>query len=427
MQQDTDGAKIPRVGHGASGVDGRAGKVRSEKLTMSLFSWLGIGKDKGPSADDAAQPPAIYCDEASKNARTAFELGGYRLVEKPKHADLLWMRKDYRPFYNSLKPFQLLNHLPSERAVADKGFLAEHLSEYDKVRATHDIGMKDLMQETYCLEFPEDRERFFNQLPATESKENLWILKPCDSSRGKGISILWQFDELREFYTHPEEHSFDPQDERYIIQRYIQNPLLLEGRKSEIRIYWLVASLDPLLVLLYREGTVRLNTKPFSLDDFENTLIHVTNVFQQKSHPEYDPSAILKWSFSDWENYLIHDVKVAPQNYVEDHLKPRLKRMLSFVVAAALPTLAQAPLKNGLCFGLYGADIIFDDKLHPWLTEVQEGPGLNFDDPIKQKVIPVMLNEAAAIMLEVARRKRDGVSLKTLDAVQGFEWVVNAA
>jgi tubulin polyglutamylase TTLL9 len=177
---------------------------------------------------------------------------------------------------------------------------------------------------------------------------------------------------------------------------------------------------------MYREGTVRLNTKPFSLDDFDNTLIHVTNVFQQKSHPDYDPSAVLKWSFSDWENYLIRDLKLAPENWIEGHLKPRLKRMLAFVIDAARSSLAQDP-GSGMPFGLFGADIIFDDTLHPWLTEVQKGPGLSFDDPIKQKVIPAMLNEAMAIMLEIRRRKRDGLGLDRLDAAHGFEWVVQEA
>ncbi len=153
--------------------------------------------------------------------------------------------------------------------------------------------------------------------------------------------------------------------------------------------------------------------------------MHVTNVFQQKSHPEYDPSVVLKWSFSDWENYLVRDLKLAPENYIEGHLKPQLKRMLSFVSDAAASSLAQCPA-NGLFFGLFGADIIFDDTLHPWLTEIQKGPGLSFDDPVKQTVIPPMLNEAVAIVLEVQRRKRDGLSLQNLDAARGFEWVIPA-
>lgn len=396
---------------------------------MSLFSWLGFGKanTNQTSATEATDPassglPSIYFDPASEKAREALDLGRFRIVEDPGSADLLWMRKEYREWFSKLKPFQLLNHFQNERAVTDKGFLAEHLARFSKTQSKYDFGMKDFVQDTYCLYIPEERERFFSQLPATDSKENLWILKPCNSSRGRGIEILWEFDDLRAAYERPEDHEFDPEIDRRVIQRYIRNPLLLDGRKSEIRIYWLVASLDPLLVLMYREGTVRLNTKAFSLDDFENTLIHVTNVYQQKAHPEYDPSAILKWSFSNWEKYLIEDRKIAPPNWVEGHLKPQLKRMFSFVVDAARASLAQGGQK-GMPFGLFGADIIFDDTLHPWLTEVQKGPGLSFDDAIKRKVIPSMLNEAFSIMLEVRRRKRDGLSLEQLDAVNGFEWV----
>jgi len=350
-------------------------------------------------------------------------MANVRLVEEPAEADLLWMRKGYGDWFGKLRPFQLLNHFPHERALTDKGFLAEHLGRFSATQSKYDFDARDLTQETYCLYIPEERERFFRQLPETESKDNLWILKPCGSSRGVGIQILWQFDELRDAYANPGKYEFDPESDRYVIQRYIRNPLLLDGRKSEIRLYWLVASIEPLIVLLFREGTVRLNTMRFSLDDFENTLIHVTNVFQQKSHAEYDPSAVLKWSFQDWENYLIRDVKLAPENWVEGILKPRLKRMLSFVVEAARPTLAQ-DLGNGLPFGLFGADIIFDDTLHPWLTEVQKGPGLSFDDPIKKRVIPAMLNEAVAIMLEVRRRKQEGSRLDQLDAADGFEWVI---
>src|SRR5436190_2128397 len=88
----------------------------------------------------------------------------------------------------------------------------------------------------HLIESPEDCERFFSQLPPEESKENLWILKPASSSRGRGIRILWQFEELRNLYANPAKYLFDPATNRYVIQRYIRNPLLLKGRKSEIRI-----------------------------------------------------------------------------------------------------------------------------------------------------------------------------------------------
>ena len=153
---------------------------------------------------DETERATIYCDRASKYARAALAEGGYRFVDEPAAADLLWMRNDYDDWFERLKPLQLLNHLPNADAVADKGFLAEHLRQFDRVQSKYKFGMNDLVQETYCLYIPEERARFFAQLPPLDSKENLWILKPCDFSRGRGIRILWKFDELRERYAHPE-------------------------------------------------------------------------------------------------------------------------------------------------------------------------------------------------------------------------------
>ena len=405
----------------------------SRRLTqnpMGLFKWLRLDRESEPGSvtpppNPGAQPPlpAVYFDEASDNARSAIESDIISIIDDPFAADLLWMRKGYRGWFEKLRPFQLLNHFPNERAVTDKGLLVEHLTAHSKNASRDEIAMHDFVQETFCLYLAEDRARFFAQLPATDTRDNLWILKPCASSRGRGIRILWQFDELRDAYAHPDRYDFQPETERYVIQRYIRNPLLLDGRKSEIRIYWLVASVNPLTVLMYREGTVRLNTSPFSLDDFDNTLIHVTNVFQQKSHPDYDPSAVLKWSFADWDIYLRDELKLVDGDWVEGFLKPRLRKMLKFVIEAARGSLSEYT-GAGLPFALFGADIIFDDTLQPWLTEVQKGPGLSFDDPVKERVIPAMLQEVLNIVLEVRQRKRDGRDLKSLESVHHFEWVV---
>ena len=395
---------------------------------MSLLSFLKWGgkRKRAATTTEVSGPDGarMYCDPASTNASAVFAGAGYRFVADPADADILWMRKGYDEWFDRLKPFQLLNHFPNEDALTDKGYLAEHLQRFDRAQSTYAFGAATLVPDTYCLYNPSDRVRFVDQLPPEDSPERPWILKPAGWSRGRGIRILWELDELRKWDTTPGSMALDLEQGRYIIQRYIGNPLLLDGRKSEIRIYWLVASLDPLLVLLYGVGTVRLNSKPFSLDDFGNTLIHVTNVFQQKAHADYDPAVVLKWSFAEWERYLIQDLKLAPADFIEAHLMPRLKQMLGFVAESARQSLAEG-VEHRQCFSLFGADIILDDTLHPWLTEVQKGPGLSFDDPIKATVIPPMLIEAAAIMREVADRRRSGRGFDRLDAVRDFEWVIH--
>ena len=370
--------------------------------------------------------PSIFCDTASTNARSIFAGLGFRLVANPEDADLIWARQGYEELQSRLEEFQLINHIPNERTITNKGALTENLKRYDRAQSKYGFALKDFYQETYCLDDVEDRSRFFDQVPPEDQRDNLWIMKPTGSSRGRGIKILWQLNSLKAQFEDPMGTDAGLADQPYIIQRYIKNPLLLDGRKSELRIYWLIASLDPLLVLMYKEGTVRLNSHPFRLEDFDNTLIHVTNVYQQKIHPGFDPSVILKWSFSDWERYLVEERKIARPDFVTNELKPRLRRCLAFVVDSARAMLAQCPGK-GLHFGLFGADVILDDTLCPWLAEVQKGPGLSHDDPVKRQLLPDAVGEAARIALEIRRRKRHGESLAELDAVRNFEWVIREA
>lgn len=64
------------------------------------------------------------------------------------------------------------------------------------------------------------------------------------------------------------------------MQKYIKNPLLLNGYKFDLRVYVLVTSVNPLEVFIYNEGFGRFSTVPYTLDpnDKANKFIHLTNV-----------------------------------------------------------------------------------------------------------------------------------------------------
>ena len=71
---------------------------------------------------------------------------------------------------------------------------------------------------------PNEYKQFINYFNKDGNEKCVWICKPSDMSRGRGISIIDNMEDLQ--YDH---HS--------VLQKYINNPLLIKGCKWDMRIY----------------------------------------------------------------------------------------------------------------------------------------------------------------------------------------------
>lgn len=61
----------------------------------------------------------------------------------------------------------------------------------------------------------------------------------------------------------------------FIIQKYIERPLLINNRKFDIRVWALVT--HDLDLYLFREGYLRLSGYEYQVNDISNEYAHLTN------------------------------------------------------------------------------------------------------------------------------------------------------
>jgi tubulin polyglutamylase TTLL5 len=144
-----------------------------------------------------------------------------------------------------------------------------------KMKQLHGDRHFDFIPATFLL--PAEYEMFYSAYLRLGGR---WIVKPVASSQGRGIHVI---DSLAELPTRLYA------DEKYLIQRYISNPLVVNGLKCDVRIYVAVTSFTPLRIYMFEEGLVRFASEKYSTNkaSTSNSYVHLTNYSINKAHDDY--------------------------------------------------------------------------------------------------------------------------------------------
>jgi tubulin polyglutamylase TTLL5 len=230
---------------------------------------------------------------------------------------------------------------------------------------------------------------------------NIWIIKPVESSRGRGIKLVK--DLLAVIYCEPA-----------VIQRYISKPLLLNGYKFDLRLYVLVNSFQPTLeAFLYTEGFARFCTAPFQLHDLSNILPHVSNSSVQTRHAIRGQGPPLPGH---------HPLRSAPSADVGgsklrlSYLWQHLRDGHGIDTAAVWSEIADMILKSLVCvedvippqdgaFELFGFDVLLDSDLRPWLLEVNASPSLARDHALDREVKEALIVDTIKVAMREEQDK----------------------
>ena len=108
----------------------------------------------------------------------------------------------------------------------------------------------------------------------TKNPTRHYIVKPSSSSQGKGIFITNNYTEVSGL------------GQSSIVSEYVDQPLLLDGFKFDMRIYVALTCINPLRIYMYDDGLVRFATKKYS-NDVSSRFTHLTNYSLNKKSANF--------------------------------------------------------------------------------------------------------------------------------------------
>jgi len=329
------------------------------------------------------------------------ERGWVPLTEKDEENDwnVYWASVNtVRNIFNGktfmkLNDMQVLNHFPTYYELCRKDNMAKNIKKYKKQlqKEGKTTDHLDFIPLTFIL--PGDMSMFLEEFKKSNS---LWILKPSNKSQGHGIVLVNKINKVKKLNFSSKSVNADNNmpittpNESYVISKYLENPLLISGKKFDMRIYVLVTSFHPLKVWFFSQGFCRFCNEKYSVDvnDIDNIFMHLTNVAIQKKYEKYNTTHGGKWSLDNLKLFL-------EMNYGYEKTENCFNEIKN-VIINSLKAVQNVMHSDKRCYECYGYDIILDANLKPWLIEVNASPSLTTttysDYLLKKKLISDIIN-----------------------------------
>ena len=358
---------------------------------------------------------------------------GWRLIREDddesakRNCHVVWIDRTFKEnAFLMYQKWQRVNHFPGMVDICNKAPMARNLDimrrefpkEYDFHPTTHVL--------------PQDYGAFKTLFPSSGQSKVTYIIKPSGGAQGKGIFLTRRLEDVENLGT------------VCVAQPYITNPLLIDGKKFDLRIYVLVTSCSPLRVYLFQDGLVRMCAEEYELPtpaNMEDRCMHLTNYAVNKHSDRYERDdrasstagdrgckRSIRWFLSWLAAERGEDAASILWSKIGDicaltivSILPLLRREYSTIYERRVP---MPPMPSGpdimdpaaaelpgdkdghaaaatktttnnntnvfsgrsRCFELLGYDIMVDSDLRPILIEVNHLPSWGTDSPLDQDV-----------------------------------------
>jgi len=77
---------------------------------------------------------------------------------------------------------------------------------------------------------------------------------------------------------------------QFLVQKYVDNPFLIDKKKSDVRLYVVIIGVDPIEAYICDEGIVRFCTTNYKAPDqsnIKNVYMHLTNYSLNKNSEKF--------------------------------------------------------------------------------------------------------------------------------------------
>jgi tubulin monoglycylase TTLL3/8 len=253
---------------------------------------------------------------------------------------------------------------PSEWKVINSNYLYEIQNEFKRIHK------ENVQDSTISLESVQESLLKLEQLDPQyhiSGTKDIWIVKPGRKSRGREIMLFNNLEDIKNYTQNPQQ---------WVIQKYIENPMLINNKKFDIRQWVLVSNCEPLTIWVYKYSYLRFTVENYDSSDLTNQFIHLTNNSISKHSQKFSKSEIAgcMWHISQFIEYLTEKYN---KNYWEEVIFPKICEIVKW----SLVSIGNLGRKN--CFEVFGYDFMIDNKLKPWLLEVNSSPAMDYSTVIK--------------------------------------------
>lgn len=387
----------------------RAGEVDDEKRILPSSTEAGMKRFYRVHFRARNEVYNIVKDACS---RLAFE-------ELPKNLNLqicwnlLWTWTKPRVDRTDLLCWQRVNHFEESKYLTRKDLFKNCLQRVRALSGAHSSAF-DIQPTTFIL--PKEYLKFVRSFSESSDHpgKNIWIMKPVGLSRGRGISLIADISDVS-------------YGQSVIIQRYIPNPLTLDGFKFDLRLYVLVTSFQPLEAYIYEEGFVRVCTRAYSTDSaaLKDLRVHLTNSsIQQVDGAGAEASKLTRERHSAF----IHEAggTKLSLSYLWRRLQASgvdvasLQSAMEETVVKSLVCAQDHFAKSRASFELYGYDVLIDSNLKPWLIEINSSPSMALDNELDHKIKRQLIHDTLRLInpLPFDRKALEQVLSRRLAAIE---------